>query len=872
MLAVFLCAALLAALPPGGASISGTVVDRATGLPLSGATITSVPSHVQESSDAAGRFTIAVSPGEYRLQAARSGYQPVISDALRVQTGATVTVNLAMQRSDNDLRVIAATTSRGAATTGRSSISYRTLDAERLQRDGTFRAADALRELPGVNNGITGDTGAPADDVNLNIRGLGTLETQATLDGHPIGFGFPGGFNYNLSPLFALRNVEVIYGSGATFLSSTDAIGGIVDFQTLDPTPVSQTSLTQGFGTFQHYATAARATGTDGKLGYATAYGVSHINGVLRDAYIYQPGAAFDQSSTDPTVRGLATYKTDTSAVSRSGLAKVVYAFTPDKTLSLTAVASSMWADKTGNGDGDYLDYGPALTFGQHLLAVKPASDPCGAGTFIATNANGVPNGIRCQTPQQWAAFNAGYQGAGPAWQSFNLQDQDLRFTNERGRSTITADAYVSRFAQTFDRTAQLPFKTVPNDRALWRNRQVVETGASVSDDVRLGKSEFGGGVSWMNDAYSLIQKGQLVGAPVTHETALFLREAYHPPPKLYGYANAWFKNASATRSSYVDSRVSVVYAADTNNSVRYAVGATTAQPTADMLGKQFVESPPGNAGGGASITCSGLNSIGTAPSSLLRPERGVDQELAFAHRFDGDTQVQLSLYNVNVFDKLYSSLLPLSETGAGFVDPSYLAGVRAIVAAKCGAPNVDALLGLTGTFNVGRLRSRGFALDGRWRFNAQTYVDYDWALTSTSILDAPTNLLTSNKTLILGDQLPRVPLHTFSASLDRTLRSGLDVRYTLHTVSVNNTKALPAYDYSDISATYPVKRGSFTVAVANLFNQYADNRGLRYEGVPLPLNGYATAADYAPVTGAASTELFGLPPRSIFFSYTLVR
>ena len=94
-------------------------------------------------------------------------------------------------------------------------------------------------------------------------------------------------------------------------------------------------------------------------------------------------------------------------------------------------------------------------------------------------------------------------------------------------------------------------------------------------------------------------------------------------------------------------------------------------------------------------------------------------------------------------------------------------------------------------------------------------------------------------------------------------------MRYTLHTVSANNTKALPPYDYSDFTATYPVAKGLFAMTIGNVLNQYADNRGLRYEGVPLSLNGYATAADYAPVIGAASTELFGLPPRTLFFSST---
>jgi hypothetical protein len=68
----------------------------------------------------------------------------------------------------------------------------------------------------------------------------------------------------------------------------------------------------------------------------------------------------------------------------------------------------------------------------------------------------------------------------------------------------------------------------------------------------------------------------------------------------------------------------------------------------------------------------------------------------------------------------------------------------------------------------------------------------------------------------------------------------------------------------------YPLRRGTFSVTVSNVFNQWADIRGLRYEGVPLPLNGYATGASYAPYTGASAAEQFGLPYRTIYFNYEL--
>ena len=67
-----------------------------------------------------------------------------------------------------------------------------------------------------------------------------------------------------------------------------------------------------------------------------------------------------------------------------------------------------------------------------------------------------------------------------------------------------------------------------------------------------------------------------------------------------------------------------------------------------------------------------------------------------------------------------------------------------------------------------------------------------------------------------------------------------------------------------------PVGPGSFNINVYNVFQQNVDVRGLIGEGVPHALNRYAGPSDYEPMTGTASTELFGLTPRTIEFNYTV--
>lgn len=564
------------------------------------------------------------------------------------------------------------------------------------------------------------------------------LGTPATLDGHPIALGVPGGYNYQLSPIAGLRNIAVTYGSGSNLLG-TSAIGGVVDFQTLDPTPERRLSFAQGYGTFDKAATMLQASGTVQRLGYVLAYGVARLDGPLKKDHFYQPGAAYDQSAPlGSAVHALGVYEDDSTAVSRSGLLKLRYDLGTSRALTFTGVASSYWNDKTANGDGDYTDYAPARAFGKLLLrsydpANFPSLSPCPQGTFVATNANGAPGGfgpsgkpdggITCQTPRQYAAFNTGFDGAGPAWQSFNFDDYHLGYEATALNQSRRIDVFTNRYFNTIDRHFALPFVTSPGDspESFTINQNVGETGAAVSDTLLGRNNDVGLGYTYLTTAYELASSspgGTSRGAPIVRESGLLLRDVYHPQhAALTSYLDVNLKHATATHSSYVDPRVSLVYAASPRDVLRVAAGATTTQPSGDELDQPFVPQPPGGAGGGPAIDCTGLNAIGSAPSSLLRPERGVDEEFAYGHRFFGDTQAQLTLYNVGVFDKLYQTIEPLGPTSTSFIDPRYLGQVTQTVAAKCGTL-APALLGLTGTFNVGELRARGFTLSGRQRLD----------------------------------------------------------------------------------------------------------------------------------------------------------
>lgn len=834
--ATLACAFLASALPARAqtsSSIAGIVVDAASGLALSGATVRILETSHRTATDAHGAFHFSgIVPGTYHLEIRAAGYQPAVSTPVIVGAAATARTTLAIQRAMGTLHVIAVTSTKSSSSLQQSSVITATLNSETLQAGGVQRAGDALRTLPGVNNGITGDTAALGDDINLDIRGIGTAETVAALDGNPIGYGIKGGYNYQLSPLFPFRDVQVLYGSGGSNLLGINAIGGVVNFQTLDPTPTQQVSVMQGYGTFARQATNVIATGSSRKLGYALAYGVSGLDGPFRNAYFYQSGAQ-------------ASYIDDSSVTSRANLIKLTYAPDAKTNIVLTDVNSSYWEDKTGNGDGDYLPY------------------PTAYATCVAQGS---------ADPAACASSATGWQGAGPAWQAFNFGYQAATISHSFGAGTVSLNGFTTLYNDT---TYRLNLPT-PKSQYL-RDYRVATTGSLLDDDFAAADNDFTIGYNYFNNAYiystlyALSPAKTTQTAPYSNESAFFIREVWQPQHSpLTAYLNVWARHASETDSSYVDPRLSLLYRTSTHDVIRAAFGATTTQPTSDELDLPFqpgqlAEGITNGTGGGATYTCGALNSIGSVPSADLKPERGVDEEASWGHTWFGDSITQLQLYNVNVYDKLYSSLIPLSQAGEAGIDPSYVAAANQALTGVCGANNYT--LGVIGTVNIGTLQARGADLSGRARISRRLYIDYDWSLTSSVLGNAPPQYLEANLTSIVGSQIKGVPLHTANVAVDNIF-GVVDARYTIYTASINNTKNLPAYDYSNLQLSDPVSRNvTFTVTISNLFNQYAHIAGLIGEGVPAPLNSYATAAAYAPYIGKAATEWFGLPYRQIYFS-----
>jgi outer membrane receptor protein involved in Fe transport len=322
---------------------------------------------------------------------------------------------------------------------------------------------------------------------------------------------------------------------------------------------------------------------------------------------------------------------------------------------------------------------------------------------------------------------------------------------------------------------------------------------------------------------------------------------------------------SSITNTWTLNPRLAFIYDLSRNDVVRLAAGSADTQPYASQVFTPASLVAPGALPG--NIDCTGLTIIGTVGNPSLLPERANDVDFSYGHRFGEDSQIQASVYSENVNDKIFPEPINTNALPPGLINT---APYQTIVNSQCGTGAGVGALGVNSQTNIGRLLAQGVDIQGRERVTRKLFFDYDYSIETSVLKSADVLLLENNPTYIIGSQLPGVPAHKWQVAADATLGRNIDLRYTQYYVGVNNPKNTTAYNYGELSASIPFGEGRFNVAVSNVFNQFAQWNGLIGDGVPLALNKYATAADYAPFIGAGATESYGIPARQIYVSYTL--
>jgi len=854
--------------------IIGRVIDADGGLPIPGVTVEALSGTTavaKTTTKADGGFELPLPSGTYSLTVRVTGYQTTRVPALHVGSGERVSYQMALRRSNEALTEVGRVAVASRSSFQTSSTINESVPPSIINQQNYMRAGDVLSYIPG----LTGFTGSSqGDDLAISVRGFDSTETATLLDGHPIGpIGAHGtGYDYQVSPFWGLESLDVIYGSGATGVYGATTIAGAVNFSSLNPTTSPHFVAMQGIGENGKLITGLQATGTIDRFGYALASGVSGTYGNFAPQYIEQTALL----GTDLTAanRAANTYVVTGNYNLRNNLAKLVYNFDPKTQLSLTGYFANSWDDKSGNGDNDFNPLPYSLYTTETALASNPVTTvtlPNGkqvSCTNTVAVLSDAPAGYSCLPAAQYAAAVAGPSGGGPGpWQAINNQDYHGRLTHTFGVNQVTADYYEDYYGLNYNRSeAGGGFHT-----DFFRTY-----GFLIGDEIASPKNDLGFGYNrevqqHTGDVFPYVDtfgNTTNVIAPIGQynlpNSNYYVRDAYAPNGKLTFFANLWLNSLQqTTTSTSFDPRLAVVYRPTNNDVLRIAGGRANSAPDPILLyGPPSFNTTPQN----INPVCGAgnLNAIGNVSNPLLYPETADDLELSYNHRFLGQNVIGVDIYETYEHNALFDGDLPLSALGQTQVPQSLINQYLARIAAACHNTPTAADLAVTTTYNAANARYQGFTLSGVFYPTRHFIINADYNVQSGAYLGVPDSILQSNPSLVNGGQIVGIPLQKAGLTLE-WLNRGLDIAMDNNYVSVNNPFARPGYAFANFTIADTIATTTLNIGINNAFNSHYQQFGYFGLGVLPPQNQFSTNAN----AFEAGTEVFGLPPRQVYFSIT---
>ncbi len=280
------------ALAAASATVNGTV-RTAEGAPVGSASVVlRGASALSTTTDAQGAFNFAnVPPGDYTLVVSKAGFQNYENDNVLATVAGSTTVNVALAASTfSTLRTIAnvSTSTPGRAQINTSTAAITTISNQVFVDQGVTQVTKILNETPGIISGASPENGNGASQgsfQNIQVRGALPYETEQLIDGHPTPLSLGGTYDpIYLNPAL-LQDIEIVKGPGSMPEEINDAIGGTVNYVTLQPTRTPEASAIFGVDNWGGTNVALRATGSTKThlLDYAFGYAGNGAPGPLRN-------------------------------------------------------------------------------------------------------------------------------------------------------------------------------------------------------------------------------------------------------------------------------------------------------------------------------------------------------------------------------------------------------------------------------------------------------------------------------------------------------------------------------------------------------------------------------------------------------------
>ena len=301
-------------------SVEGVVLSSDGGRPIADATVGIFGLGRHVSSDSAGRFSLGgVKFGSQRVEVRAIGYQPT-AHAVTVVPGEAARLDVRLKPAVVNLPEVVVSSSREEQLASATPVSVGVIRGEEIRETRGHHPAEIVNRTPGVYvSNFGGEGHATAIRQPITTKALyAYLE-----DGVPI--RSTGFFNHN--GLYEINipqagRLEVIKGPG-TAVYGSDAVGGVVNAFTRDPSPHPEAEVFLEGGSSTYLRGLGTASTTVGRSGFRADVNVTRADG-------WREGTPYDRQS------GTVRWDYDLSERSR-----------------LKTVASISHIDQPGDGGSD---------------------------------------------------------------------------------------------------------------------------------------------------------------------------------------------------------------------------------------------------------------------------------------------------------------------------------------------------------------------------------------------------------------------------------------------------------------------------------------------------------------------------------------
>jgi iron complex outermembrane recepter protein len=268
-------------------SVEGVVVSADGGRPIADATVGIFGLGRHVTSDSAGRFLLGgVRFGSQRLEVRAIGYQPS-AHAVTVVPGGITRLEVRLKPAVVNLPEVVVSSSREAELASTTPVSVGVIRGEEIRETRGHHPAEIVNRTPGVYvSNFGGEGHATAIRQPITTKALyAYLE-----DGVPI--RSTGFFNHNA--LYEINipqagRLEVIKGPG-TAVYGSDAVGGVVNAFTRDPSPHPEAEVFLEGGSSTYVRGLGTASTTVGRSGFRADVNVTRADG-------WREGTPYDRQS-----------------------------------------------------------------------------------------------------------------------------------------------------------------------------------------------------------------------------------------------------------------------------------------------------------------------------------------------------------------------------------------------------------------------------------------------------------------------------------------------------------------------------------------------------------------------------------------------